>query len=440
MSEKSLIRKKKGVVLILASIIVAALLAISGGYMKQVVAELNTARRFLNNEKSLWAAEAGAVVAYCNLKTNANWNPASLSASDRQVGDDGSFAITVTLSGSDRNVSVAATIGNLYPKTVTFSLSYPGALSNALSAGKKLRRRNTWGQLNINGDTQAGNGVHQTQGYWKLQNGELEYVITSEQNNLSWVTTHQGYSYDWNANPAPEILFPDGDDQNGVDDQFTDFTSHFQNTINSNQYSASEVVYIQINNNDTVWVYPGWSGQGYLWTPSQGFIRDAQNNTVTLSGKKILYVEGNSAGKGDVKILFGAAEVYGQGEDLTIISTGDVSYIAPVQIPGNNSRLNVIAWNNYEEWGSWWYGNNHNSNVFAHDNVIYSGGTSNTTGSVTANDNIELGSWYYGIKYINSPTLEVELPPGFEGLSELSQGNIFSSGGSGTLNNDWQEL
>jgi len=421
MIRKNSVKKRKSSALIFVYVIVTSLLTIGGGYMLRVSSELSSARNFLNREKALWAAEAGAVLAYYNLKSSPSWDPSTLTAGEKSVGSDAVFNVVVTPSGNDKQVTVSATVDNLYTRTVFFSMSYLASLNNAISAGSKLRGTGIIFSMDINGNAQVGNGVE-------------KYVSGSYQADSSWVTTHSGNTYEWNADPDPKIIYPDGDtDANASADEFSDFKDYTRSSLND--YNSSEVIYIQTNSD--VVVYPGYSGEGRILAGGSVVV-DSEGDPVTLSGKRMLYVEGDSAGDGDVDIVFGGAEAFNSGEDLTICSTGEVTYLEPLQSGSSDSRLNVIAWQDYNE-ASILY-SNHNLNVFSHEDVNFISflSVSNTQGTYIANNNVDLVA-ILATKRITFPS-NTHVPPGFRNFFGNSQGNIFSGGGSGTLNKDWQEL
>ena len=421
MNNLILAKKKKSAILIFTYMVLTSLLIISASYSNRLISELNSSRRFLDREKALWAAEAGRTVAYCHLKDDANWDYTSLSSSDKQVSSDSSFDISVNTVGAKNIVTVTGSSGDAARRT-SFSISYIPSLHNALSTGNKLLGTGIIFALDINGNAEAGNRV------WKksLWGGYIE--------DTSWITTHSGNDYDWSATPSPQITYPDGEtDANTTEDEFSDFKDYSVSTIND--YNPSEVVYIQTN--DNVVVYPGWNGEGKILVDGQ-VLKDNNNQTVTLTGKKIVYVEGDNAGDGDVDIVFGGSEVFNDGEDMTIISTGDVTYLEPLQSGQSTSRLNVITYEDYDEASILW--TNHNLNVYAHNNVNFLSllSSSSTEGTYTANNDTELIA-ILAAKHINFPD-NTTVPPGFEGFYGLSQGNIFEANSHGTLNQDWQEL
>jgi hypothetical protein len=415
--------KRKAVALIITCVMTMCLCILGIGFVMRSMMEQKSAGRYGESVRSFWAAEAGATLAYYNLRNNASWDPASLSSSELDIGD-GEFAINViTPTGEPytREVTVTGTIDNQNSRTIFFTIDYPPTLNNVASVGDTLRGTGIIFALNLTGDTEVGNKVEKAT--WS---GYVE--------DDSWVITNAPYSYDWGTDPDPKIIYPDGDtDVNSTTDEFSDFKDYNQDTLGD--YSSSEVVYIQTDSTVTIW--PGWDGEGKVLVGGV-ILNDGDGNPIILSDKKVLYVEGTNAGDGDVDIYFGAAEVFGSDSDFTVVSTGTVTYIEPLQSGSSDGRLNVIAWDDYNEAGILF--TNHNLNVYSHDDVNFLSviSLSNTEGVYIANDDLDLVA-ILAMKSLNFPA-NVTVPPGFEGFGNISQGNIFAAGTVGELNKDWQEL
>jgi len=147
-------------------------------------------------------------------------------------------------------------------------------------------------------------------------------------------------------------------------------------------------------------------------------------------GKKVIFVEGSTPGAGDVNIFFDTS--WQEGEDLTVISTGTVTYLEPLQFQ-QDARLSIIAWDDYRELSV--FRSQHESIIYAHDdaNFVDILDWGSTTGNIIVNDDMSLlevltyEKYYYSDKAING-----DLPPGFQGL--CSANGVLSSKLS-----DWQE-
>jgi hypothetical protein len=425
--KRSYTMKKKGTALILTCAVTLTLGLLATGFLMRSIVEQRSTDTYAEDVRAFWVAEAGSSEAIVNLRNNPAWNPGSLSQGERQVGTDGEFAVSVVTPAGNpntREVTITGTIAGYrnYQKRIFFTVDYTPVFHNEASVGDLLRGSGILFAMEIEGHTEVGTRAEKKD----LFGGYVE--------DTSWITTHAGYDYDWHAEPDPRIIYPDGPtDVNSTPDEFADFKDYNQQAINN--YDPSEVIYIQTNNDVVIW--PGWNGQGKILVGGS-VLTDGEGQPITLSGKKVLYVEGDNAGDGDVEIYFGAAEVFGDDEDLTIITTGAVTYVEPLQSPDSDGRLSTISWDDYEEAGILW--TNHNLNAYSHDDVNFLSlaNASQTEGVYIANDDMEM------VAILAKKTLifpeNIIVPPGFEGFADISQGNIFSPGGAGMMSNDWQEL
>jgi hypothetical protein len=129
-------------------------------------------------------------------------------------------------------------------------------------------------------------------------------------------------------------------------------------------------------------------------------------------------VEGSSPGTGNVNIFFDA--VWQEEEDLAVISTGDITYIEPLQFQ-EDARLSTISWLDYNEASI--FRSEHESVVYAHDdaNFVDVLDWGSTTGNVIANDDIGLTEVLtYEKYYYSNRALNGDLPPGFQLLGGSS--------------------
>ncbi|MBN3040665.1 MAG: hypothetical protein JW867_06020 [Candidatus Omnitrophica bacterium] len=413
---------KKAVALIITCILTIFVGLLGIAVVSRSIVENRSTSTYAENVRSFWVAEAGVTRAFYNLKSDPDWDYVNLSQSERQIGENGEFNISVSSAGATtKEVTVTATIDDAYQKQITFSVDYPSTFRNAVTAGNILRGSGVLFLMDIVGNTVVGNQV------LKYRVFNDDYVV-----NNSWITTHDGYTYTWTDDPDPKVVFPDGEtDVDSDDDDFSDFKDYNLDVIN--EYSADEVVYIQTDSDVDIW--PGWTGEGKVLVG--GEVLEDDGEPVTLKDKKILYVEGNE-GAGDVDILFGAGEIFNNNADMTIISTGTVTYVEPLQSGNSTGRLNVIAWEDYDEAGILL--TNHNLNTYAHDDVNFLSiaSASTTDGVYIANDEVNMVAVLAG-KFINFPA-NGTVPPGFENYGDISIGNIFSAGTTGIFNKDWQQL
>ena len=153
-----------------------------------------------------------------------------------------------------------------------------------------------------------------------------------------------------------------------------------------------------------------------------------------MAGKKIVYVEGTSAGAGDVNVWFDST--WTANQNLTVISTGSVNYIQPLQNPSANSQLNTISWDNYNEFAVF---------LSAHSGVTYTGkkayygsivSLSNTKGNVIANQGMNLDLIFVWKQFNYQSPIDANglVPPAFQGLI------AGAASGYSTTPSSWAEL
>ncbi|MBF0504426.1 MAG: hypothetical protein HQL14_04910 [Candidatus Omnitrophica bacterium] len=138
----------------------------------------------------------------------------------------------------------------------------------------------------------------------------------------------------------------------------------------------------------------------------------------SLSGKKIIYVEGDAGAA--VNVIIPSNNVVAQNQNLTIITPGIVTFHqSGLQAP--SSQLNIIAWGGYNETVS---------AISRHQGIIYTHGTATfdqinassvNNGSVIADGGIVIGEiWSTKIFNYSDITNNGSYPPGFERLTGAS--------------------
>lgn len=189
------------------------------------------------------------------------------------------------------------------------------------------------------------------------------------------------------SEPLVSITYPDAD-HNGVADEFADFVAYNRALIAS--YPEEEVVYVK--GSETYTIIPDSS----------------------LQGKKIIYVEGDQEGEGNVVIQFSSA--LSKDQNLTIIATGTVTH-NQAGFANKNSQLNIIAWSDYFETTA--LPSVHNGMIFTHGTAYFDEihETSVTNGSIVANEGIVIRE-VWSTKTFNYADMRNRgsVPPGFEGL------------------------
>lgn len=187
--------------------------------------------------------------------------------------------------------------------------------------------------------------------------------------------------------PLVSINYPDAD-RNGIADEFSDFVAFNRALIA--RYPEDEVVYIKADGTYTI-------------TPDS-----------SLEGKKIIYIEGSQEGEGNAVIQFAGA--LSKGQNLTIIATGTVTH-NQAGVAQEDSRLNIIAWEDYMETAA--LPSIQNGVIYTHGTAYFDEihDTSVTNGSVIANEGVVIRE-VWSTKIFNYADMRRKgiVPPGFEGL------------------------
>ncbi|MDP2941110.1 MAG: pilus assembly PilX N-terminal domain-containing protein [Candidatus Omnitrophota bacterium] len=362
---------KRGVALILAYMVMAGLAIISTAFVLRSVSESSIAKNYTNSARAFWISEAGMAQAYYN------WSHSVAQPAGAVNFGGGSF--TINTAGLPQ-VTVSGAFGGTSRSLQASFTRIPPPFDNTLSCGGNLSlsgflaKVEVWNQTRISGAFTKGAGTS------------------------SWFQDKQeGVSQDLTTIKVPDY------NNNGTQNEFNDFVLFGREAVAS--YPSEETVYIQ--DNGTVNIFPNEA----------------------LIGKKVIFVEGAAAGQGNVNIFFDAS--WQAGEDITVISTGKINYVEPLQLDAD-SRLSTASWSDYGE-----------AAIFRseHESVIYSQSNANfvdilewgsTTGNLIVNGNVSLKEVLTYEKYFHSDRAKNgDMPPGFQ----------FLGGALGTpLLRDWQEI
>lgn len=361
----------RGSALILSYMIIVVLVLLGSAYVASSISESNIARRYSDSKRAFWIAEAGLAQAYHDWVGNPSY-----SGSTANFGD-GSYTVTKSLSSPE--VTVTAAFGSSQEVIKANFIRIPHPFENTLSAGGDLTLTGLLARVEVYNKTRISGLYSNTRGA------------------TGWFEDKQeGTPQNQTTIPIPDY------NNNGTADEFGDFVEFGRQVAAS--YPSDQVVYLQTDG--TVNIFPN----------------------STLLGKKVIFVEGTSPQGGNVNIFFDAT--WRENEDLTVISTGNITYVEPLQFQ-EEARLSTVSWGDYSEASV--FRSEHESVVYTHDdaNFVDILDWGSTTGNVIANDDISLLEVLtYEKYYYSNRALNGDLPPGFQYLS----------GASGQVRiTDWQQ-
>jgi len=378
----------KGAALILSYLVLSVLFTLTAGFAVSTVSELNYAQNYRDSTSAFWLAESGL---------NRFAQDTTLLDGGDQTYYYGSNYVHLTKDDTSPSKRIVTATGNVRGVArslqVEFAANPPTIFSYTMASGGNINLTAFFAGIDVSEKTRLSGSYSQ----YGLALGMFEDKV-------------EGVDSD-----TVTLEYPDADN-NGTPDEFTDFVQYNQNILS--EYSSDEIVYVQRQEGDgplEVWPYSSVNGQ-------------------SLMNKKVLYVEGPTAGSGDVDLYFGPN--WHDDQNLTVISTGSVNYYQPLQNPTNNSQLNTISWDNYTEGAIL---------LSSHQGVTYSHSEANfgsllsisyTDGSLLANDEINfvLGGVWKMFDYTSPVDENGFVPPGFEGLITSSSGGFSSTPGQ------WNEI
>jgi len=373
--------KQRGVALAVAYMVVGALVTLSSAFVASTVGELRTAQSYKDSTKAFWVASSGI--------NDFIKNTAILDTGAKII-NVGAYSVllTKTDSASERVVRAVSTVGGTKRTIeITYPANPPDLFSNTMTTGGNFNLTGLLARLDVFGKTRIGGNY--------TKSGALAVA------NFDDKLTGQG--------EASTTLKYGDTDGNGTPDEFADFKRFYQDQCGT--YAPDDVEHVVVNAGESVLLYP------------------SQEN----AGKKLIFIEGPNPGDGSVDILFDPS--WRDGENLTIVSTGDVTYIEPLQL-GTDSKLNIIAWQDYNE-ASILY-SAHSGIVYAHDDANFYSvlSYSVTEGNVIANDDINAMEALTWKRFVFDSALDAQgrVPPGFAGLVGQAPPGYVSTPGS------WKEI
>jgi len=350
----------RGVALIISYMVISVLTIISSVFLVRSSSESNIARSYSDSSRAFWIAEAGMAQGYQNWVNN--------SAQPSGAVNFGSGAYSIDTS----NLPVVSVTGACGPTRRTIQAYFvrvPNAFENTLSAGGNLTLAGLLARVEVYDKTRISGGFSKTA--W------ASAFFTDKQEGVSQDNT--------------TIKIPDYN-HNGTDNEFNDFVQFGRQAVAG--YPASEAVYL--TNNGTVNIFPNSA----------------------LVGKKVIFVEGSAPGEGNVNIFFDAT--WADNQDLTIISTGKVTYVEPLQFSAD-SRLSSASWGDYGEISV--FRSQHESVIYSHEDANFFDilDWGQTTGNIIANQDVNLTEVLTYEKFFYSDRAKNgDLPPGFKLLPASS--------------------
>lgn len=402
----------KGVVLVASYLVIIMLLIMGAGLFTYVLGEFRSAGVARDSGEAFWKAEGAVQDTFYKLKAaGINWltipePPSHLDYTANVDGNDVSVELVYNSAEHKIEISSQCTESSGQSPDVTRTVSVdldlePDVLDPNGAAGNTL---------SIGGDPSLsdGNLLHDGLGFslfgmqllGKLRaNGNTKMRGTYQEINAS-----VGGSFESKTESALEgsckVPVPDTDG-NGTAEEFRDYVQYTRETLS--EMNPAEYEYIKLENDgDTAVIHP----------------------SSTHLGKKIIYVEGPSdypddpeaipnPGSGDVTIIFDAT--WRSGEDITVISTGDIIYAQPINLAG--SQVNTMSWGNYTE-GSILLDQAQGVH-FTNTDMVFLNivALSQSTGNYISNGNMSAYTILANKTFnFNSRLMSGNFPPGFDGL------------------------
>ena len=396
------IKNKKGAALILSYLVLTVLFTLMAGFALSTVHELELANQYRDSTAAFWLAEAGLnrIINDQTLLSALTDNIPGAPIYFNDAGGNPDYTRYIILEKDDssdtsvRKVRVSGVTNDVERELqIEFPVMPPDLFSNTMSSGGNINLFGLVAKMDVYGQTRI-SGAYTESGFGA--DGWFEDKVEGVDSG------------------STTLEYPDADN-NGTPDEFNDFTTFYNNLKAS--YSEAEFVHKQLttaeNSADALEVIDPFTYP---------------------AGTKIIFIEGNAPGKGDVEIWFDAS--WYDNENLTIVSTGCVEYFQPLNAD-KNSKLNIVTWEDYVE-ASILY-STHDGITYSHDEAnfysIFS--YSETSGNLIANTAINANEALSWKKFVYAdPLVDGIVPPGFEGLISTSAGGYASE----PKPNSWKEL
>jgi len=382
------LRRNDGVALVMSYFVLTSLFVLTAGIAVSNVGELKQAAKYRDSTAAFWAAEAGI---------SRFIEDTSLLDSGDLSGSFGNGQLSISKDDSDsstRVVTATAVIGGITKQIeVEFPADAPMIFDNTMTSGGDVTLTGFLAGMNVDGKTRL-------QGEFYRNGWFMGSAFEDKQENQPAAETQLSY---------PDV------DGNGTPDEFNDFVEYNRSLADPShpdfgEYDASEVEYIPTNG--TALIYPSESHYG----------------------KKIIFVHGETPGQGNANIVFDST--WAANQNVTVVATGDVNYIQPLQNPSSNSQLNTVSYDDYNEAAILLSA--HSGVTYAKDDATFGSiiSISHTSGSLVANDDVSLAliAVWKEFDYESAIDANGVLPPGFAAL--ISEGG----GGYSSTPSNWKQL
>lgn len=392
---KNFIRNEKGMVLVTSYMAFMVLLILGSSFLASSLSEIRGTERFIDSSRAFWAAEKGLAEVIYNLNNGIPLTQDTfINVEDFPIYYDSGYSKykvesydtftskVITITG----IAGAGTDSEKVEKKVQIRLTRK-VFENTISVGGNFEVFGLLADLDVFGKTRI-SGTYSKSGL-----GASTWFEDKQEGVSSEETT---------------IQIPDIDD-NGTPGEFNDFVTHFDAVVDAIRTRTllekgdADAEAILIETDGDYYIYP----------------------QVTLVDKDIVYVRGSGPGQGNVYVVFDAT--WEENQDLTIISTGTVTYLEPLQYESQNSRLNFVSWGDYIETAFL-----ERSADSAHESVIYAQedvdfvdffATSSSKGNIIAKGDVTFAQ-IFAVRDVefSSRVADGDIPPGFGSLKSSDLG------------------
>lgn len=339
-------RGRKGFVIILAVVSLAVLFLSGWAIIGLGCGEMLQTRMRNNYLTARYLAYAGAQRMYAHLYNIQQSNgtvtwPLSISSTNVQVGSDniGSYSVTANLT-SETGVFMIASTGRAGGRTarVTVKYGFTSTYTNGLPFG-------SIGPMDLEGDrwwfltswVYAEGPIQSASAISPPNNSNSVYVrytgdVTQNSTGIAPASFWLGATFDTDVSGSAYV---DGDGSNSIDsnevppEMAADFAGDDVN--NDGVIDDADAFYhyytAYLDTQNSLSIAPG---EANYYTGDQTF-----GPWTVPAGTNIIFVDG------DVNIILNAQQWWSNASDFTIVSTGDITVVQPVN--GTNDRLTLIA-------------------------------------------------------------------------------------------------